>query len=141
VSRPKPRIFAVEGNSLLLGCEHPVPISRRGLDLEPCDAPPVEIVNGGEEASRGEPSIVEQSHCSDPILPARGSQQLGVPVDKLVLGNAFRRQNLDAAGLRLAFNRDDILFDQRRITEAPGRLLAGHQIDAIDFAEAFQPRS
>src|SRR5215472_3404307 len=90
--------------SLLLRHENAVPIRRRGLDLELRDAPPVEIVNGGEEAGRGEPAVVEQAQCRCPILPAVGSQQGGMLVGELLFCDVLWWQRIDTAGLGLAFH-------------------------------------
>ena len=125
---------------ILLGGEHAVPVGRRGLDLELGDAPSVEIVDGCEETSRGEPAVVEQAQRRRPILPTVGAQQRGMLADELLLGNLLRRQRVDVAGFALALDRYEIDFDQRRIAEALSRLFADHQIDAVDLAEAFQPR-
>ena len=98
------------------------------------DTVPVEIVDGGEEAGRGEPEVVEQAQRRCPVLPSVSSQQRGVLVNKLVLDNPLRRQRIDTARLSLALNRYEIHLDQSRIAEASSCLLADHQIDAIDLA-------
>src|ERR1700730_59988 len=126
--------------SLLLGGEDAVPIGRGRLDLKSRDTPPVKIVYRCEEASRGEPAVVEQAQRRRPILPAVGSQEGRMLADELLLGDLIGWQRIDVAGLALALDCYEIDFDQRWIPETLSRLLADHQIDAVDLAEAFQPR-
>jgi len=104
------------------------------------DAPPIEIVNRDEEAGRSEPAVIEQSQCRGPILSAVCSKQRGVLGDELSRGGLLGGQRVDMPGRGFAFDGYKIQLDQLRIVEACRRLLADHQIYAVDLAKAFQPR-
>src|SRR3984893_14174107 len=60
--------------------------------------------------------------------------------DELVPLDLIGRQCENTPGLGLAFDRNEIELDQLRIIEARRRLFADNQIDAVDLAEALQPR-
>src|SRR6202035_6062452 len=59
----------------------------------------------------------------------------------MLILDPLRKQRVHADSLGLAFDRDEIDLDQFWIAETRGRLLADHQIDAINLAQAFQPGS
>src|SRR5580693_1372582 len=59
----------------------------------------------------------------------------------MLILDPLRKQRVHADSLGLAFDRDEIDLDQFRIAETRNRLLADHQIDAINLAQAFQPGS
>ena len=59
----------------------------------------------------------------------------------MLILDPLQEQRIHADGLGLAFDRHEIDLDQFRIAETRSRLLADHQIDAINFAQAFQPGS
>src|SRR6266851_4997629 len=126
--------------SLLLRGENAVPIGRRGLGLELRDPPPIKSVDRREVTRRGEPAVVEEAQRRRPILPAIGRQQGGMLFDELIPLDLLERQCENTPGLGLAFDRNEIDLEQRRIIKARRCLFADNQIDAIDLAEALQPR-
>src|SRR6202043_1862012 len=117
-----------------------VPVLRRSLGLELRDPPPVEVVDGCEIARRGEQAVIEEAQRLRPILSPVSGQQGRVPGNELLLLDGLGRQRVDATGLGLSFDRDDIDLDQRRMVEPRSGLPADDQIYAVDLAQAFQPR-
>jgi hypothetical protein len=56
-----------------------------------------------------------------------------------ILLDPFGRQRKDMPGLGLAFDRDEVEFDQRGVAQAGRGFLADDQVHALELAQTLKP--
>ena len=100
--------------SFLLQSEYAIPVLRRRLGLEMRDPMFIEIVYRGKVSQHGQTAAVKQAQRGTPFLVPVGGQQCLMLLQSFLCGNFFRRDGINAAGLSLALDRDDIDLDQAR---------------------------
>ena len=88
------------------------------------DPPPVQVVDGRKMARRSEQAVIEEAQRRRPILSPVSPQQRRMPVDELFLLDGLGWQRVDATGLGLSLDGNDIDLsapDRRAAQPSPRR--------------------